>query len=442
MRDFSLSDELYRRSQNHLAGGVSTAMRADVRPVPLFMSKGVGPRMWDVDGNEYIDYMLGFGPSILGHGHPAVVEAIARQLALGLTYGAQHELEPRVAERICSMVPGAEMVVFSTTGTEAVQVALRLARAFTGRTRFIKFEGHYHGWFDNVLISYRGDPADMGPRNRPKPILSSAGQRADAVDESFILPWNDLDLVEDLLVRHPSEVAAILTEPIMFNSGGIMPRPGYLEGLRALADRFGCLLIFDEVITGFRVAPGGAQELLNVLPDLAVLGKALGGGMPVSGVAGRRDVMDLVARREVVHAGTSNGNPVALAAADATLSILDEDGGAMLKRIGQTGDRLRHELVALLRRQGYQVTTSGVGAAFTLLFGMDTAPVDYREYAACDWNTLARFNESIIRAGVVSLPRGMWYVSAAHGDRDVDDTLARIGTIGGSPESLTVGTAR
>jgi glutamate-1-semialdehyde 2,1-aminomutase len=425
MIDFTRSKALYERSTRHLAGGVSTIMRADARPVPLFIDHGLGPRVWDVDGNEYLDFTLAFGPLILGHAHPRVVAAASRALERGATFGAQHELEPRVAESLVSMVPGAEMVVFASTGTEAVQVALRLARAATGRERFIKFEGHYHGWIDNVLVSYRGQPEELGPRSDPIGRPQSLGQARTAVEQAVVLPWNDLAAVEESLRLRASDIAAIITEPVMLNSGGITPAPGYLAGLRTLCDRYGIVLIFDEVITGFRIALGGAQEFFGVRPDLAVFGKAISSGFPLSVVAGKRALMELIANRAVVHAGTLNGNPVSLAAADATLTELAANDGEAFRRLHALGDRLRHGLLAAATGAGLTAVADGVGPAFTVSLGLKGPPRDYREFALADTATYGRFAEGMARRGVLGLMRGMWYVSTAHTERDVDRAVER-----------------
>jgi glutamate-1-semialdehyde 2,1-aminomutase len=333
-----------------------------------------------------------------------------------------------VAERLVEVVPGAEMVVFSSTGTEAVQIALRLARAATGRQRFIKFEGHYHGWLDNVLVSYRGTPDELGPRHRPISRPQGRGQLPSAIAEPMILPWNDLGLVETCLRERSAEVAAIITEPVMCNSGGITPSSGYLEGLRALCDRYGVVLIFDEVITGFRLAPGGAAEYYGVTPDLTIFGKAISAGLPLSVVAGTTAIMRLIADREVVHAGTFNGNPVSLAAADAALSELTADGGAVYRDLHRRGDRLRGGLLAAAANAGIQAVADGVGPAFTVSFGLPSAPRDYREFAAADVETYGHFAEALTNSGVLSLTRGMWYVSTAHTDRDIDLALDRAAT--------------
>src|SRR5438094_1895012 len=297
---FTISTKLFDRSRRHLAGGVSSAMRAASKPQPLFFQSGAGSHLVDVDGQEYIDYTLAWGPLILGHSHPAVLKAVQDQLSKSQLLGAQTELEISVAERICNMVPCAELVAFGSTGSEAVQMALRLARAFTGRRRFIRFEGHYHGWYDNVLVGYHPGGAPQGKGDLP---TITEGMGANAGEDVIALPWNDLAALEAALKQAPNEIAAIITEPILCNRCCLMPTSGYLEGMRRLATLHNAVLIFDEVITGFRGARGGAQELFGVGPDLARFGKPVAGGFQLSVVAGKREIMELIERRRVLHAG-------------------------------------------------------------------------------------------------------------------------------------------
>jgi len=418
------SRRLYAEAQRFLAGGVSTIMRADAKPFPLYFDRGIGSHIFDADGNEYLDYTLAFGPLIVGHCHPSVVEAVREQLYRGQTYGAQHRLEPLVAEQIHTCVPCAEMVVFSNTGTEAVQVALRIARAATQRRRFVKFEGHYHGWMDNVLVSYRGTEDQMGSRMAARSVPNTGGQSSDSLKESIVLPWNDLDVVEDAFSRHGVEIAALITEPVMFNTGGIEPKPGYLSGLRDICTRYGTVLIFDEVISGFRLAVGGAQEHFGVIPDLAVFGKAIAAGFPLSCVAGKRELMDLISRREVVHAGTFNGNPISLAAAHAALTELCRDEGLPLREISQRGARLRSGILQALRSAGHAAVAQGIGPAFSISLGVNDELTDYRDFLRCDQQSYAGFAESMLDRGVLCLSRGIWYVSTAHSEEEINLTIA------------------
>jgi glutamate-1-semialdehyde 2,1-aminomutase len=419
---FSRSLQLFSKSRHHLAGGVSSAMRGAALPSPLFFSSGLGPRLKDADSNEYLDYTLAWGPLILGHSHPAILSAVGAQLQLCQTIGAQHELEISVAEKICQMVPCAEQVIFSNTGSEAVQSALRLARAFTGKFKIIRFEGHYHGWIDNVLSGYR---PDLNP-DKSKRKLPTEGMNPNAADETIILPWNNLREVEATLERHHTEIAAIITEPILCNSSCLLPAPGYLQGLRDLATQYGVVLIFDEVITGFRVAHGGAQALFDVKPDLAIFAKALAGGFPLSAVAGKQEIMELVEQRRVVHAGTFNGNPIVLAAAQATLEILDASQGKAFTDIRKNGETLMRGIRKAAEAVGIPLLINGVGSAFHVSFTTQRSMANYRDTLDTDTSARDQFLLAMLSAGIYLMPDGRWYVSLAHGEKEVTQTLAAV----------------
>lgn len=417
---FSRSAELFLKSQRHLAGGVSSSMRADAKPLPLFFRSGLGSRISDVDENQFIDYALAWGPVILGHSHSALISALEGQLQKCQLLGAQNELEILVAEDICRMVPCAELVTFASTGSEAVQVALRLARAFTGRQKIVRFEGHYHGWHDNVLVGYR---PSLNPDREKGKGLPSEGMSESAAGETYVLPWNNLEQVEAVLREHSQEIAGIITEPILCNSHCLMPDSGYLQGLRQLATRYGVVLIFDEVITGFRVALGGAQSLFGVKPDLATFGKAVAGGFPLSVIAGKREIMELIELRRVTHAGTFNGNPICLAAAHATLETLGANRGELLDRIRITGESLKNGIEKLARDAGIPLLINGVGSAFHLAFTTRRQMKNFRDTLDSNLRARDQFLEAMLRSGVYLLPDGRWYVSAAHTPEDVAQTL-------------------
>jgi len=412
---YSGSAKLFAKSQRYLAGGVSSGMRAAARPVPLFFSSAAGCRLTDVDGNSYIDYTLAWGPLILGHAHPAIVAAVSAQLKVTQLYGAQHELEIEVAKKICELVPSAERVLFSSSGTEAVQVALRLARAHTGRRKIIRFEGHYHGWMENIVTGYR--PAASVPVAKP-----GANGMA-AVDEALVLPWNDLSAVEAVLQAQGEEVAAVITEPILCNTHSLMPEPGYLEGLRELTRRYGVVLIFDEVITGFRVALGGAQALFGVTPDLTTMGKAVAGGLILSVVGGRAEIMELVAEQKVSHAGTFNGNPISLAAAQATLETLVAEKGAALEQVRKNGERLMREIGKSARAAGIPVVINGVGSCFHVAFSTRSKMRNYRDTLDSDLGARDEFLLALLAEGIYLMPDGRWYISAAHGENDIAQAI-------------------
>ena len=373
MRTHERSRALLERARRSLAGGVSSPVRGTV-PVPLYFTRGEGPRLQDADGHWYLDYAGAWGPVILGYSHPAVVAAAHRAADRPLTYGAQHELEISVAERIQAAVPSAERVAFSSSGSEVVQLAHRLARAYTRRTLILKFEGHYHGWIDGALVSYHPREG-LGPREAPHVIPGSFGQVPNVVDNVLVAPWNDLDVLDGLFRAHPERIAGVMMEPVLCNSGCLMPAPGYLEGVRDLCRRHGALFIMDEVITGFRIALGGAQAHFGVTPDLSTFGKAVAGGAPLSVVAGRREIMEQTHGAGVAFGGTFNGNPLSLAIADATLAELARDGGALLVQANRTGQALMEGIRDLGRRHGLPLLVEGFGGGLRAsLHPADRAP--------------------------------------------------------------------
>ena len=373
------------------------------------------------DGNVYIDYALGMGPNILGHAPPAVTDAVSRTLGIGQLFAGQHPLELELAIKLCSCVRSAQLVRFGLSGSEMVQAALRVARAYTGRPEIIKFEGHYHGWFDNIFINQSG-PADKGdPVPRPH-HLQSEGQSAQASDDVAVLPWNDFAAIDRYVSANAAKIAAIITEPVMLNTGGILPRQGYLQHLRRVTQAHGIVLIFDEVITGFRVAFGGAQELYDVEPDLSVFAKALGAGFPVSALAGRREIMELFASGRVNHSGTYNANLVSISAALATLRELSADDQAAYRRINTLGTALMEGIAASALRLGVDLQISGLPSAFHTCFA--SHPIhDYTSYLSADHNRLGLFLAALLECGVRPTGRGTWFVSAAHTDSDVASTL-------------------
>jgi glutamate-1-semialdehyde 2,1-aminomutase len=413
------SRERYARARRTLAGGVSSGLRRQARPYPLYFREGRGARITDVDGNCYLDYALAWGPLILGHAPDALTAAIGAQLRRGMTFGAQHDLEYELAELLTEVIPCADQVCFANSGTEIVEVALRLARAATGRHKHLKFEGHYHGWADSVLLSYHPSRAEIG-LSLGAPVPVGAGQLAP--EHVLVAEWNDRRGVEAIFREHGSEIASVICEPLLANSGCIPPQPGFLEFLRSTTLQYGALLIFDEVITGFRLHLAGAQGWYGVTPDLATYAKAVGGGTALSVLAGRSAYMDLIASGKVVHAGTLNGNPLSLAAARAALHILMRDNGAALDRMRCLGLRLRGGLESILRSRGHRVVSSGEGAVFHLSF-METPARCYRDLLRADEQLYSDFAVCLLSEGVLVLPDGRWYLSLAHTDADVDQSL-------------------
>lgn len=411
------SRQLYERAVALIPGGVNSPVRA-MRAVgrdPIFVASGEGPEIVDVDGNRYVDYVSSWGPLILGHAHPAVVEAVAAAAERGTSYGAPTEGEIELAAEVVARVPGAEMVRLVSSGTEASMTAVRLARAVTGRDKIIKFAGAYHGHVDGLLAEAGSGLATQG-------IPASPGvTRAQAAD-TIVVPWNDFDRLEAALVDAGGDVAAILAEPLPANMGLVPAAEGFLEALRASCDRIGALLVLDEVISGFRVARGGAQELLGVPGDLVVLGKVLGGGLPLAAVTGRRALMERLAPAgDVYQAGTLSGNPLATAAGLATLARLDE---AAYERLGQTTAALAGGLAERAAAAGAEVQVPHVCGLLTVFF--TAAPVhDYDGARAADGAAFAGFHAAMLERGIYLPPSPFeaWFPSLAHGAAEVEATL-------------------
>ena len=393
-------------------GGVNSPVRAyrAVGGEPPIMVRGQGPFVWDADGNRYIDYVGAFGPLILGHAHPAVVEAIHSAVDAGGSFGATTPAEIRLAELIRLRMPSIERIRFVNSGTEAAMSALRLARAATGRDLVIKFEGGYHGHADSLLVEAGSGAATLS-------IPGSAGITEAVARQTLVASYNDLDSVATLLDAHGGKVSAVIAEPVAANMGVVLPASGFLTGLRRLCDKSGALLIFDEVITGFRVAAGGAQEFYGVRPDLTVLGKIIGGGLPVGAYGGRADLLDMVAPAGPVYqAGTLSGHPAVMAAGEATLLQLTPEVYSSLETGGQ-------RLEVGLRRAGVSVARAG---SLLTVFFRGKAPSSFREAKECDTTEFARFFHRMRTAGVLLPPSQFesWFVSAAHDDAIIEATIA------------------
>lgn len=423
------SRQLFDRALASLIEGGSSPSRgpANYGDYPLFIERGSGARLWDADGNEYLDWMMAYGALPLGHAHPRVVEAIVEAASGGSLFAAATEIEIEVAEMLRGMIPGAERVRFANTGTEAVMAAIRLARGFTGRPKFIKFEGHYHGWYDDFLVNAHPQPvASLGHPRDPVKIADSSGLNRRALDDTVVVPWNDLQAVERALDIHRGRVAAILSEPIMANMGVIPPAPGYLAGLRRLATEHGVLLILDETVTGFRIALGGCQERFGVTADLATFGKALGAGLPVAAITGRAEIMEGFAWGGVLHYGTQNASRVGLAAARASLRELERDQCAAFGHLWDIGGQLTAGLNAAFRETGTRAIAQGLGPMLQILFTDRPAIYTYREFCAyVDRGKYRRLALSLFEHGVYMSPSAALHSvsSLAHTDDDVVFTV-------------------
>lgn len=422
MRNYAQSKLMYERASRVLAGGVSSEFRKASWPHPLFFTSAQGSRIVDVDENEYLDFTLSQGPLILGHSHPQVLEAVERASRSGQLFAGQHVMEIELAEKFQQHVPCAERVRFSLSGSEADHAALRVARGVTGRPRFIRFEGHYHGWFDNVAWSISAPTAEaLGDYEQPTPLAWTQGLPPGGSDEFIVLPWNDLALVERTLAARHNEVAAIITEPVMCNSGCIEPAPGFLAGLRDLCDRYDVALIFDEVITGFRLGMGGAQAYYGVTPDLAVFAKALANGYPISAVAGKQRWMQPIVDGKVIHAGTMNSSNPTVAAALATLEVLERD--QVHEKLFRLGRRLIAGLRTAAVESGQPLYVSGPGPMFHTGFAAATAVRNYRDTLGFDRTRLGLFVQQMQERGIRLIGRGLWYLSAAHTEADIDQAV-------------------
>lgn len=423
LMDFSRSRELYEKARKRTPGGVNSNVRLWEQPWPLFFESAEGSRLHDVDGNELIDYVLGQGPMLLGHNPPAVLDAVSRQLRRGLLYGGQHELEIAAAEKLAGMIPSAERVRFNMTGTEAVQAAIRIARAATGRTRVLKFQGHYDGWADSVLYNTGSASSAGADPDLFKPVAESPGVSASVADDLFVAEWNDPERLERILGNHGHELAAVIMEPVMGNSGVIEPVPGYLERARAACSRHRVVLIFDEIITGFRLGPAGAQGRYDVTPDLCVLGKAMASGFPVACVAGKAELFDGVDNGAVTLAGTFNGYPIGLAATLATLDILSDPASGVYDRLESLGRQLRDGISEIVRGSGAGILVQGLPSLFAISFTKLGAIRNQAEASQSDVAALRAFIPHLLRRGVRIAGRGNWFLSAAHTHDEVNVTL-------------------
>src|SRR6266436_10158570 len=422
------SRKWYERAQRSLVEGVNSPSRgaAVYAPVPVVLERGRGSQVWDLDGNEYVDFMMSFGALIQGHAHPKIVEVVSQTIAEGSHFAAATSAESEAAERFQHMVPSAEAVRFTNTGSEATMLALRLARAHTGRTKFLKFEGHYHGWYDAYCLNGHSHPAEeLGPRDNPTRFPDSDGIPASVFDDVVLAPWNDLEALESILRRHGRELAAVITEPILANMGCILPRDGYLQKVCDLAHECGALFILDEVVTGFRYAPGGCQQYYGLTPDLSTFGKALGAGFPVGAVAGPRAILDRMrwSSNMVLHYGTFNGHRLTMRVIAANLDLLLTNNGAAYKQIYAVGDAVIAGLRDIFRRRKISAIVQGFGPMFQIYFTDREAIHDYRDYCQyADTQKYSRFIHGLLDRGIYMTPsNGLhWIISTAHTAQDVE----------------------
>jgi glutamate-1-semialdehyde 2,1-aminomutase len=423
------SRQAYESTLGVLIEASSSSSRgpANFGKYPIFMERARGSRIFDVDGNEYIDWMMAFGALPLGHAHPEIIEAITEAATTGAHFATATPVEVEVAEMIQKIVPNAERVRFANTGTEAMMAAIRLARGVTGRPKILKFEGHYHGWYDDVLVgSNVMPPSALGLRTDPVKIPDSSGLNRTALDDTIVVPWNDLAALEGAIENHRGQIAAIITEGIMANMGVIPPADGYLLGIQKLAKANGIVFILDETVTGFRIAPGGCQEHYKLSPDLVTFGKALGCGLPVAALVGRADMMDALQWGGVLHYGTHNGSRIGMFAARANLRVLTRDNNASFRYTWKIAEKLCAELRDICIKKGRKAIIQNVGPMFQLMFTDQPAIRDYREFCAnVDRAAFQKLVLSLFPLGVYASPSAALHsiVTLAHTEEDVDLTI-------------------
>jgi len=418
MKNINRSKRLFEEAQRYLPGGVDSPVRAfrAVGGTPLFIKRGHGSRLYDEDGNEFIDYIGSWGPLILGHAHPRVVKAVKKAVEHGSSFGAPTELETTLAKLISGAMPSIEMVRFVNSGTEATMSAIRLARAFTGRNKVLKFAGCYHGHSDGLLAKAGSGMATLG-------IPSSPGVPAAVTADTLVAPYNNVEAVEQIFKDFASDIAAVIVEPIAGNMGVVLPQPGFLERLRSLTRQSGALLIFDEVITGFRVAYGGAQQLYKITPDLTCLGKIIGGGLPVGAYGGRKDIMQMVAPSGPVYqAGTLAGNPLAMTAGVETITILKESSA--YQELEKKSSFLVKSIIEVASKAGVDIQLPRIGSMFTIFFATDPV-TDYETASRADTALYAKFFHQMLSEGIYFPPSQFEaaFVSTAHTHKDIQSTI-------------------
>jgi len=421
------SRHLFDKAKHLVAGGVSSQIRVlEPADVPLFFTHAAGSLMWDADGNEYIDYIQGMGPNLFGHSPDFINAQVNEDMKKGYVFAGQFERELEVAEMVLDMIPMEDATVrFASSGTEIDQLLFRTMRAFTNRPKILKFEGHYHGWMDSVNWSVHPPIDQAGPEDAPVPVGESEGMNPSTAEGLVICQWNDLEKLEKAFANHPGEIAGVITEPILANTNCIVPKEGYMEGLQRIARENGALLAFDEVITGFRVAAGGAQEMLGITPDLATYAKSMAGGFPISMIVGRRDIMDYIGDGTVYHGGSFNSNVMSIAASYASLRHIQERGSDFYKDLNGKGLYLMEGLRNVSKSLESDLHVQGVGSVFAISFTTKQEITNWRDHARhCDDNKYQQFAKEMLKQGIRLSSNGRTHLSSAHTYEDLDKTIA------------------
>lgn len=427
---FTQSSELYERASRVIAGGVNSGIRKLEQPVPLFFTHGKAGRLWDEDNNEYIDFQTGQGALLYGHAPEELAKAIYQQALRGTHWAAQSRLEIEVAERLCKMIPSAEYIRFNNSATEVANSAFRLARGHTGRPLILKFEGHYHGWGDEGLVGFGSTAANWGPAESPASIHPSQGVVPEVLEKFVVARWNDPEHLRERVDEYRGQIAAIIFEPVLCNTCCIEPVAGMLETIRELCDRDGMLMIADETITGFRFGPGGAQKHFGFVPDLTILGKAIGGGVPFAALTGKKPFFEKIISGQVVHAGTLNSNPLCLAASLWCLDNILARGDTHPASLLALGKKLMSGLRGLADEFSVPLRPQGPGLVFHTVMlkpGADDRPaVDHRDYASLhDGPRWAHLRRCLLESGVRAIERGLWFICLAHTEQDIAEALER-----------------
>ncbi|WP_293932289.1 aspartate aminotransferase family protein [Sphingobacterium sp. UBA6645] len=425
---YAKSKELLDRASKVLASGVSSEFRKYNHPHALFYDYAHGSMIRDVDGNEYIDFTLSQGPLILGHSNKRVLDAVESYSREGQLYAGQHLKEIELAEKLQEIIPTAELMRFCLDGSEAVQTAFRVARSKTKRNLFLRFEGHYHGWLDNVAYGISVPQGGFGSRDKPNISPWSQGMAVSSSSEFILIPWNDVELLEKTIGKYKDELAAVITEPIMCNNGCIPPRAGYLEKMRELTSKYGIALIFDEVITGFRMSLSGAQGYFNIQPDLSIYAKAMGSGYPISAIVGKKEWMEEISSGRVIHAGTMNASNPTVAASLATIEELQADTD-VYSRLFRLGNDLKSGLEELAAKHGQNLLVQGPGPMFNTSFTNLKAQYEYRDLLQNDKAKLNQFISQLHEEGIRVIGRGLWYISSTTTDEDVNKALVAAGKV-------------
>lgn len=418
------SERLYKKYSKVSPGGVQSNYRFE-NPHPIYYKHASGSKLWDLDNKEYCDYVIGYGSIVLGHADPRVKRAVVAALDAGMTSGVETELNFKLIDTLCGMIPSAEMARVSNSGTEAVMHALMIARGYTGKNKVAKAEGGYHGWYDPVLVGYHPEFDLAGPAKNPQPVPASLGLDRAAIGSSIVFPYNDAESARRIIMSNKDEIAAVMIEPICFNTGALMPKKGFLEELRETTSELGIPLIFDEVITGFRIAPGGAQQYFNIKPDLSIFGKAMANGYPISAIAGRADLINISGPGgKVAYAGTYNGNQVSAAASCATLDVLKN--GSLQKLLARNTEYLRKKLEDLAEDKRHRIHFQGVGGKFQIFFS-DRVISTYRETVNLNAKAYVSFRKNMLENGILFHSHELFHhgITQAHTKEDLADFVEK-----------------